>query len=125
MTAGVTVAAEVSTIHTGVRLSFEDITRTAVHKWRSNTWLDQTVNLTHAANGGVYMCNHPGTAGEASGCDPRAACVNEPLGGVRCRCTCSLCVGTCTFVHAHAHTADALFHSETSLEVRWMAASAS
>ena len=68
----------------GIELSFDDITATAVHKWRNNTWPNQKVNLTHAAAGGVYMCNLQ-TAGEKSGCDHRAKCHNKSLGGVGCR----------------------------------------
>ena len=74
-----------STIGSGVKLLFQDITQTKVQKWRGNKWPQQTVDLRRAADGGVYMCNQHGTAGEASGCDRSAECFNEPLGGVSCR----------------------------------------
>ena len=83
--AGVTVA-EVSASKIGkhVQLAFVDITQTVVQKWRGNDWQHQTVDLRNASDGGVYMCDDQGN-GRKAGCDSRAQCRNERLGGVRCR----------------------------------------
>ena len=41
------------------------------------------------------MCGHVGTAGQGSGCDSRAVCLNEPLGGVTCKYKCIVHAHTC------------------------------